>query len=205
MVTVCLDDPFLNSSGNPTGMYHIAGDNCPESSKSTVSVLDFVRERVGSNYSIADDIFTKDYLLQAGTAAYCTVHNEVLPYDPATFNIDDKTTWPTQAQWPGFDPEDESTWPVVETTEPEPYDPETFDFLNPDTWPTQEQWPGFDIEDSSTWPTPGGTPPGNDPWEPTTPGETTPPEEGEGGETTPTPSPTPGGTQPPEESYIPAA
>ena len=205
LVTVCLDDPFLNSSGNPTGMYHIAGENCPESSKATVSVLDFVRERVGSNYSIADDIFTKDYLLQAGSAAYCTVHNEVMPYDPATFNIDDKTTWPTQAQWPGFDPEDESTWPVAETTEPEPYDPETFDFLNPDTWPTQEQWPGFDIEDSSTWPTPGGTPPGTDPWEPTDPGETTPPD---GGEVTPepTPSPSQGGTEtPPDESYIPAA
>ena len=82
LVKVCLDDPFLDAKGNPTGMYHLAGEFCPEDRCSTVSVLDFERQRVSDSYSIGDDIFTKEYLVNAGEGAYCTVHTEPIPLRP---------------------------------------------------------------------------------------------------------------------------
>ncbi len=195
LVKVCLDDPFLDAKGNPTGMYHLAGEFCPEDRCSTVSVLDFERQRVSDSYSIGDDIFTKEYLVNAGEGAYCTVHTEPIPYDPGIFNPDDTSTWPTEQQWPGFDPEDMVTWPNF--VPPMAYDPNTFDQFEPSTWPTQEQWPGFDISNPLTWPSTTQTPPTDTPApEPSEPG---------GVEPTPPAVPTDEPDTPPDEPFVPAA
>ncbi len=205
-VTICLEDPILDANGQPVScLYHLAGEFCPEESKSTVSLMDLTRERVSQNYAIRDDLYTTEYYKGLGEAAACTLHTEAEPYDPLTFDPEDETTWPTEEQWPGFDILDPSTWPGAEN---QVYDPLTFDPEDETTWPTQSQWPGFDILDPSTWPTitiptteptppvgedPSPSPGGEEPI-PTTP---IPPEPSESSEPTPSgPSPSGSGEEP---------
>lgn len=56
--TVCLDSPLLNASGEPTGMYHLAGEFCPEESKRVVSILDIAREGAAASVTVKDNEFT---------------------------------------------------------------------------------------------------------------------------------------------------
>lgn len=46
-VTVCLDCPILDGNGEETGLYHLAGEFCPEESRQEVSLLGYQREDVG--------------------------------------------------------------------------------------------------------------------------------------------------------------
>ena len=125
LVEICLDCPILNSSGNPTGMYHLAGEYCPEESRNTVCLM--VLDRPDINGVLANDyVFTKSYIDSLGEEAYCTLHTtptEPEAYDPLNFDPFDPATWPTEEQWPGFDISDPATWPVV--TEPDPGGEET--------------------------------------------------------------------------------
>lgn len=104
-VNVCTDSPILNSEGNETGMYHLAGPYCPQESVHTVSVLDYLRIKVDESVFINDDSYLRSYLELAGL---CDVHTQFIP-DPPEFDINDPNTWPVDD--PLFDPFDPGTWP----------------------------------------------------------------------------------------------
>ena len=137
-VEVCTGCPVLDANGEAiSGLYHLAGEFCPrsadetgaaettgaagtttgtttgaaESTVKTIGILDYAREQVGSAVA-RDSNYLKSFLDEQGA---CTVHTSapepVVPYDPYSFNRYDPDTWPTQEQWPGFDPADETTWP----------------------------------------------------------------------------------------------
>ncbi len=115
-VRVCKDCPILDADGKETGLYHLAGPNCPESSIITESLLNYTREAVG-NATAEDSKYLLSYTEAAGQ---CTVHTGT-GTDPVTgdaFDEDDPTTWPTDD--PNFDINDPTTWPgyVPETTTP---------------------------------------------------------------------------------------
>ena len=94
VVTICLDDPILDENEQPTGMYHLAGEFCPEESKKQVSLLGYDRQDVGG--AVAND---SKYLQAAvDTTLTCTVHTAATPDDPEAI--------------PGYDPMDPSTWPI---------------------------------------------------------------------------------------------
>ena len=119
-VEICLDAPFLDADGNPNGMYHLAGEFCPEESRRTVSILDITREGAAAAVTVRDNQFTTGHLEALGEAAYCDVHTtaqvpeptEKPPIDPM-----DYTTWPGPEDYDNiedynrFNPFDESTWP----------------------------------------------------------------------------------------------
>ena len=121
-VEVCKECPVLDANGAPTGLYHLAGEFCPrepiegvveEPTVITISVLDLVREDVGGR-TARDSAYLKSHLEALGP---CTTHTELIEpipavYDPNLFSIGDPATWPTQEQWPGFDPADPLTWPL---------------------------------------------------------------------------------------------
>ena len=127
-VEVCTACPVLDSDGNPTGSYRLAGEFCPrepiegvveEPTVKTVTVLDYDREIIDGR-TARDSAYLKSNLSALGT---CTTHTELIepipePYDTYLFDISDPATWPTQAQWPGFDPADPATWPMPPETDP---------------------------------------------------------------------------------------
>ena len=82
-VTVCLDCPILDGNGEETGLYHLAGEFCPEESRQDVSLLGYQREDVGG--AGAED--AKYFLGVTQEAGPCTVHTAAqpdpdLPFDP---------------------------------------------------------------------------------------------------------------------------
>ena len=82
-VTVCLDCPILDGNGEETGLYHLAGEFCPEESRQEVSLLGYQREDVGG--AGAED--AKYFLGVTQEAGPCTVHTAAqpdpdLPFDP---------------------------------------------------------------------------------------------------------------------------
>ena len=94
-------------------------------------MVDYEREVVSDSVTIGDEyalISIYETLFPNEEDRYCDTHDGQ-PYDPSTFDINDPETWPTEEEWPGFDPEDETTWPnyepPVEPSEPpvEPSDP----------------------------------------------------------------------------------
>lgn len=117
-VEVCKDSPILGADGVATAGYHLAGEFCPVESRVSVAYMTLDRDpSLGA--SAQDNAYTKTYLESQGP---CTVHTaapEPVPYDPATFDITNEATWPTQEQWPGFDPTKPETWPII-SVEPPP-------------------------------------------------------------------------------------
>ncbi|WP_195614902.1 transglycosylase domain-containing protein [Intestinimonas butyriciproducens] len=121
--TVCLDSPLLNASGEPTGMYHLAGEFCPEESKRVVSILDIAREGAAASVTVKDNKFTTGHLDALGAAAYCDVHTT------AQSTEEPKETTPVE-----IDPYDPTTWPGVEDFDSvEDYN--NFNPFDPSTWP----------------------------------------------------------------------
>ena len=98
-VMVCLDDPVLDEDGKETGIYHLAGEFCPEESQKQVAYLNYDRQDV-------DGAVTSDspYLyVEAELAGTCTIHTEETVDDPEDpFDIFDPNTWPFNP----FGPED---------------------------------------------------------------------------------------------------
>lgn len=66
-VTVCKDSPI-----GDTGKYHLAGEYCPEESKTEMSVLDFKRSDAAASVTVGDSYDMLSWLKNEGT---CTVHN----------------------------------------------------------------------------------------------------------------------------------
>ena len=77
-VTVCKDDPILDGNGGETGMYHLAGEFCPEESRMDVCYLNYDREVLGSARA-GDSLYL---YAEATGAGMCTVHTEAMPEDP---------------------------------------------------------------------------------------------------------------------------
>ena len=98
-VTVCKDSPVLDGEGAPTGLYHLAGEYCPEESRMTLNALDYARQAVGSA-AAADERYTLNYVQAQGP---CTVHTTppvVQPEVPELIDPDDPN-WPGNSADPG--------------------------------------------------------------------------------------------------------
>ena len=116
---VCIDDPILDENGQPTGLYHLAGEFCPEESRQFISLLNYTREGVSASVAVTDNAYTVSHITALGT---CTVHTTAQPEPPEVTErpeIDpfDPSTWPgpeafeTLEDWSNFNPFDPSTWP----------------------------------------------------------------------------------------------
>lgn len=80
VVTVCTECPVLKADGTPTGLYHLAGEFCPEESKKQICLPSFGREQLGS--AVAGDAqWDYDAAVAHGP---CTLHTEEqpIPIDP---------------------------------------------------------------------------------------------------------------------------
>ena len=53
-VKVCTDSPILKADGSPTGLYHLAGEFCPEESVKEITMVDYQRELANSSVSVGD-------------------------------------------------------------------------------------------------------------------------------------------------------
>ena len=103
---ICNADPILDEAGEPTGMYHLAGEFCPEESKVSVAILDYTRNKEGVEYVCRDENYLKEHLEALGT---CHIHLEAQPpvYDPL-----DPSTWPNMPGWEPSIPENPDQQPV---------------------------------------------------------------------------------------------
>lgn len=113
IVTVCTECPVLKEDGTPTGLYHLAGEFCPEESRKEICLPSFGREQLGS--AVAGDA-QWDY--EAAIAhGPCTLHTEApIPEDPTDPNYPYD---PTDPNFP-YDPTD----PVYPPDPDEPADPD---------------------------------------------------------------------------------
>ena len=141
-VTICLDDPVLDENEQPTGMYHLAGQFCPEESKKEVNLLSYDRQDVGG--AVAND---SEYLcIAAENMESCTVHTDSFlgglfpgfdPLDPSTWPSIDSEFWPWgpggESEEPGTDPgrpDEPGRQPDSPNQEPEEYEDPN---INPET------------------------------------------------------------------------
>lgn len=67
-VTVCKDCPI-----GETGMYHLAGEYCPDESKMEMPVLDFYRDEAASSVTVGDSYELKSWVEAQGQ---CTLHTK---------------------------------------------------------------------------------------------------------------------------------
>ena len=73
VVEVCMDCPVLNGDGEPiAGLYHLAGEFCPEESRKRMCYPNYEREKVG-NASAPDEAYRLENVLEHGE---CTLHTE---------------------------------------------------------------------------------------------------------------------------------
>lgn len=155
----CKDSPVLDENGNPiAGLYHLAGEFCPEESIITIGVLDYQRERATESVVAQDDACLKSSMENNGP---CEVHTQAAQ-DPVEFDPNDSSTWPWDD--PNFDPFDRTTWPNYDPDR-EPEDPD-IDLPAPpedgdereddpdddsDVPPGPDEGSGWDWFDPSTW------------------------------------------------------
>ncbi len=194
-VQVCTEDPILDADGNETGLYHLAGEFCPEESVITVALLDYDRENVGGA-GAGDSIYLLSYTEEQGP---CTVHtSETVPaYDPSLFDPMDPNTWPTDD--PNFNILDPNTWPTANPGVTDPAVPPA----DPGTQPTEPADPGTQPTEPTqpAQPTqPGQTP---DPGTPEPPATDSPESPAPGQSDTPPPAQSPDVSPGPEESTQP--
>ncbi len=85
VVTVCKADPILNEDGSETGLWHLAGEFCPEDQLHQICLVQFDRTPVG-NAVAADNAYLYS---NAESLGVCTVHTappepepELPPVDP---------------------------------------------------------------------------------------------------------------------------
>ena len=71
VVTMCVDDSILDSSGKSTGVWYIAGPYCPELSLRQICLPNYEREPVGTAVA-KDEIYRMATVESYGT---CTVHS----------------------------------------------------------------------------------------------------------------------------------
>ena len=108
-VRICMDSPILDSNGEATGRYHLAGDLCPEESVRTVYMVNYERELATPNVRIGDaDGLMSWYDAIPEDKRYCYVHVDGWEPSPE----------PTESLDPWDIPSGEPTWPPEETDEP---------------------------------------------------------------------------------------
>ena len=117
-VYLCKDSPVLDANGEPTGMYHLAGEYCPVESKISVAVLDYVRDTEGLNVPIRDTHVLKSTVDGLGP---CTVHTTAPEPEPPVYDPSDPSTWPWgggESGDSGEKPDDGWHWPWESTPTP---------------------------------------------------------------------------------------
>ena len=103
MVTVCKADPILNEDGSETGLWHLAGEFCPEDQLHQICLVQFDRTPVGDAVA-ADNAYLYSNTESLGV---CTVHTAppepepelppvVDPFDPSTWFPSTDPTQPSQ-------------------------------------------------------------------------------------------------------------
>ena len=172
LVDVCTECPILDADGNPVeGLYHLAGEYCPREANEALGIDGSTVVSIGVLTSTPEEgsdwqMYTQAYLEAQGS---CTVHTSaqlppVTEYDPSTFRLEDQSTWPTQEQWPGFDPTNPATYPTVppQPSESDPVGPgETegpgdIQTPPPVSTPPQESPPEEDLSEEPAIPADGG-------------------------------------------------
>ena len=151
-VKVCTEStPIPRYDGKESGVYHLAGEYCPEESVITIGMLDHTRLYVDDTVVPRDNVYLQNTLLAMENGGVCDVHTTA-PYDPTLFDPVLPETWPPAGHpdYPDFNIADEKTWPNYVP----PYDPNLFDPDVPETWPPagHPDYPDFNIEDEATWP-----------------------------------------------------
>lgn len=176
-VEVCTESTaILRYDGKDSGVYHLAGEHCPEESRKVIGLLEHERIRVLDTVTTRDDVYLKSYLDTLGitddpltsveNGGLCDIHTKAL-YDPTLFDPNDYLTWPfDNPDYPDFNIMDQTTWPNYVP----PFNPN-----DSSTWPIDD--PNFNIEDESTWPETEQPP---NPW-PNEPEENTPWEDDDDG------------------------
>jgi penicillin-binding protein 1A len=125
LVYVCTDSPILDTDSS-TGLYHIAGPNCPEDSLRQMCLPDYERKHIGTA-TAQDERYRKSVVESYGI---CTVHTEALPTvedpedtEPPSNNTnttpDNQSTPPS---WLGVAPWEQPATDPEDTTENEPED-----------------------------------------------------------------------------------
>ncbi len=101
VVTVCKADPILNEDGSETGLWHLAGEFCPEDQLHQICLVQFDRTPVGDAVA-ADNAYLYS---NAESLGVCTVHTAppepelppvVDPFDPSTWFPSTDPTQPSQ-------------------------------------------------------------------------------------------------------------
>ncbi len=128
-----------NEAGESGSTYYLAGEFCPREGNAagvaptvrTISMLNYVRTGIAASRT------TRDAGASWGSLSPCPIHTSAVQptpsvYDPSTFDINNPNTWPPTDQYPNFNPEDPSTWPVVSTPEPS---------VQPSTGPSESEKP----------------------------------------------------------------
>lgn len=103
VVTVCKADPILNEDGSETGLWHLAGEFCPEDQLHQICLVQFDRTPVGDAVA-ADNAYLYSNTESLGV---CTVHTAppepepelppvVDPFDPSTWFPSTDPTQPSQ-------------------------------------------------------------------------------------------------------------
>ena len=110
LVTVCMDSPILKEDGGSTGLYHQAGEFCPQESRKEICLPNFGREQIGS--AVAGDA-DWDFAVTS-EAGPCTLHT---------------STW--FPELPGFEDPVIPNFPLPGGTATDPVDPPT-NFPDPD-------------------------------------------------------------------------
>ena len=145
-VEVCTGSTAIaRYDGKDSGVYHLAGEFCPEENIVTIGMLNHTRMYVDDSVVPRDDVYLYQSLLLLETGAFCDVHLAP-PYDPTVFDPALPETWPPvgDPNFPDFNIDDPATWPPYEpppepeptpvpTPEPEP-EPEPDDENGEDNW-----------------------------------------------------------------------
>jgi penicillin-binding protein 1A len=112
-VEVCTESPV----GEISGVYHLAGEFCPEESRTTIALLDYDRVRATESVTARDDGYLLSALVGLENGGLCDVHTEDVPDEPEADDPDDPNALPTDD--PNVDPSNPSTWPWYDpNTEP---------------------------------------------------------------------------------------
>jgi len=81
VVQICLDCPILLEDETESGMYYLAGPNCPEDRVKEVCLPDFDREHIGTAVA-NDEYFRLEVVESYGSCTVHGEHQEEEPFDP---------------------------------------------------------------------------------------------------------------------------
>lgn len=130
VITICVDSPVTKEDGTPIGLYHQAGEFCPEESRKEICLPNYEREKVG-NASAGDEMWRYEVAASYGT---CTVHLEAPPPEEPDVNDPNNPVDPSDPNYqgggttnptdPSYDPYDPYYNPggTVDPVKPDPPD-----------------------------------------------------------------------------------